>query len=92
MKKYDLVYLENNSPYRKYGIEKNTHGIIIDIFQNHCQVLFFNPHNLGEATLLYVNKADIDIDKETLPENLKTEIEKKYRKNKVKRKFCFYIA
>ncbi len=22
MKKYDLVYLENNSPYRKYGIEK----------------------------------------------------------------------
>ena len=47
MKKYDLVYLKNNSQYRKYGIEKNTHGIIIDIFQNHCQVLFFNPHNLG---------------------------------------------
>lgn len=91
MKKYDLVYLKNNSQYRKYGIEKNTHGIIIDIFQNHCQVLFFNPHNLGEATLLYVNKADIDIDKETLPENLKTEIEKNIEKIKSKENFVFTL-
>ncbi len=89
MKKYDLISLKNESPYKKYGIEKNLHGIIIDILQNHIQVLFFNPRNNDEITLLYVNKSDIYLDKEMLPENIKIELEKNIDKLKTKENSIF---
>ncbi len=75
MKKFDLVCLNNNTLYKNYGIEKNMHGIIIEISQNYVSVMFFNPHNLGEATLIDINKNDISIDKENLPDYIKVELE-----------------
>ena len=89
MKKYDLITLKNNIPYKKYGVEKNTHGIIIDNLPNHVQVLFFNPRNNDESTLIYVNKSDTYLDKERIPENIKNMLDKNIEKIKLKENFIF---
>ena len=89
MKKYDLINLKNDIPYKKYGLEKNTHGIIIDVLQNHVQVLFFNPLNNNEFTLIYINKSDIDLDKEVISENIKSMLEKNIEKLKLKENYTF---
>ena len=89
MKKYNLISLKNDSPYKKYGVEKNAHGMIIDVLQNHVQVLFFNPRNNDEFTLIRVNKSDINLDKEELPENIKSILEKNIEKIKTKENYTF---
>ena len=89
MKKYDLINLKNDIPYKKYGLEKNTHGIIIDVLQNHVQVLFFNPLNNNEFTLIYINKSDIDLDKEVISENIKSMLEKNIDNLKLKENYTF---
>lgn len=89
MKKFDLVCLNNNTLYKNYGIEKNMHGIIIEINQNCVSVMFFNPHNLGEATLIDINKNDISIDKENLPDYIKVELENKLERIKSNRNKIF---
>ncbi len=89
MKKYDLVNLKNYLPYKKYGLDINMHGIIIEILSAHVKVLFFNPNNLDEATLLDIDKNDIGIDKEMLPENIKNELEKNIKKIELKENFVF---
>ena len=89
MKKYDLISLKNDTPYKKYGVEKNMHGLIIDVLQNHAQILFFNPRNNDEFTLIYVNKSDIALDKEVLPENIKSMLDMNIKKLKSKENFVF---
>lgn len=89
MKKFDLISLKNDLPYKKYGVEKNAHGMIIDVLQNHVQVLFFNPRNNDEFTLIYVNKSDINLDKEEVSENIKSILEKNIEKLKTKENYTF---
>ena len=89
MKKYDLISLKNDTPYKKYGVEKNMHGLIIDVLQNHAQILFFNPRNNDEFTLIYINKSDIDLDREVLPENVKSMLDMNIKKLKSKENFVF---
>lgn len=89
MKKYDLIRLINNMPYKKYGIEKNTHGIIIDNLQNYVKALFNNPRNDDEFTLICVNKSDVDLDKEIIPENIKNVLDKNIEKLKTKENYIF---
>ena len=89
MKKYDLISLKNDTPYKKYGVEKNMHGLIIDVLQNHAQILFFNPRNKDEFTLIYVNKSDIALDREVLPENFKSMLDMNIKKLKSKENFVF---
>lgn len=89
MKKYDLISLKNDTPYKKYGVEKNMHGLIIDVLQNHAQILFFIPRNNDEFTLIYLNKSDIALDREVLPENIKSMLDMNIKKLKSKENFVF---
>ena len=89
MKRYDLICLKNDSPYKKYGVERNIHGMIIDVLQNHVQVLFFNPRNNDEFTLINVNKSDIALDKEVVSENIKSLLGENIEKLKSRENYIF---
>ncbi len=89
MKKFDLACLNNDASYKKFGVVKNMHGIIIELGQNYAATVFFNPRNASEFTLLNVNKNDISLDKEILPENVKIELENNIEKIKSKENCIF---
>ena len=46
MKKLDLVKLKNDRPYKSHNLNKDMHGIVVDVNSDNADVLFFNPHNV----------------------------------------------
>lgn len=89
MKKFDLIKLKNEEPYRQYNLEKNMHGIVLECNFNILNVLFFNPKNLGDYIIIKIRKNDVVEEKEKLPENIITELNLKLESilSKTKEKF-----
>ncbi|MCQ2564398.1 MAG: hypothetical protein MJ152_00865 [Clostridia bacterium] len=74
MKKLDLVKLINEKPYIKNNLQKDMHGIIITLNADNADVMFFNPHNIGNYAKVNVKLLDISLDKEKLPMDMQEEI------------------
>ena len=89
MKKFDLIILKNEEPYKQYNLEKNMHGIVLECNYNILDVLFFNPKNLGDYIIIKISKNDVVEEKEKLPENIITELNLKLESilSKTKEKF-----
>ena len=67
MKVLDLVRLVNNNPYVDFNLTKDLHGIVVKVIENRCDVLFFNPKNVGDYAVVNIKKTDLKIEKEKLP-------------------------
>ncbi|MFQ6752341.1 MAG: hypothetical protein ACLRFL_02090 [Clostridia bacterium] len=80
MKKYDLVKLINESPYLKYNLTKNAHGIIINSYIDTMDVMFFNPQNYGDYIIVKIKAQDLILEKEKLPNKVIKEFEQKKEK------------
>lgn len=86
MKKLDLVKLINEKPYKSHNLIKDMHGIVVDANYEKADVLFFNPHNVGDYAIVKVMTADLYLDEEKLPIELKNELEFKLNTLKSKAK------
>lgn len=74
MKKLDLVKLKNSEPYKSHNVIDDMHGIVVDVIHENAEVLFFNPHNVGDYTIVNVKTTDLDLDKEKLPIEIEKEL------------------
>ena len=74
MKKLDLVKLINEKPYIENNLHINMYGIVISENVNTIAVLFFNPQNIGNYAIVNVNKQDLILDKEQLPDEIQREL------------------
>lgn len=74
MNKFDVVVLRNEQPYKKHGLKKDMHGIVIDNILTTYEILFFNPQNLGEYIITPIHSKDIVKEKEVLPANIVIEL------------------
>ena len=74
MKKLDLVRLKNDKPYKSYNLIKEMHGIVVDVNFDNADVVFFNPHNVGDYAIVNVQIADLDLDNEKLPTEFEKEL------------------
>lgn len=70
MKKYDLILLKNENPYKQYNLEKNMHGIVLENNFDTLNVLFFNPKNQGDYIIVTISVYDVMICNEKLPEHM----------------------
>lgn len=86
MKKLNLVKLKNDRPYKSHNLIKDMHGIVIDINYDNADVLFFNPHNVGDYVIVNVKTTDLDLDKEKLPIEFENELLSKIDELKLKAK------
>ncbi len=77
MKQFDLIILKNEKPYKKFNLEKDMHGIVLEHSFDTADVLFFNPKNQGDYIVIKVNTCDVLIEKEKLPENIIKELSTK---------------
>ncbi len=84
MKKLDLVKLKNDRPYKSHNLIKNMHGVVVDVNFDNADVLFFNPHNVGDYAIVNVKTMDLDSDKEKLPVEFKNELLSKLETLKLK--------
>lgn len=73
MKKSDLVKLKNDN-YKSHNITKDMHGIVIETNYDNADVLFFNPHNVGDYAVVNIKNEDLESDKEKLPAELEKEL------------------
>lgn len=91
MKKFDLISLKNEIPYKEYNLQQDMHGIVLECDANKLDVLFFNPKNQGDYIIVKINKHDVAIEKEKLPENIIKELTAKLDnlKSKAKNKFDY---
>lgn len=74
MKKFDLVKLKNSEPYKSHNVIDDMHGIVVDVIHENAEVLFFNPHNVGDYAIVNVKTTDLDLDKEKLPIEIEKEL------------------
>lgn len=74
MKKFDLVKLKNSEPYKSHNVIDDMHGIVVGVIHENAEVLFFNPHNVGDYTIVDVKTTDLDLDKEKLPIEIEKEL------------------
>lgn len=86
MKKLDLVKLKNCTPYKSQNLIKNMHGIVVDVNCEEADVLFFNPHNVGDYAIVNIKTTDLDLDKEKLPIKIENELFSKLDDLKLKAK------
>lgn len=77
MKKLDLISLKNAKPYKEYNLQQDTHGIVLECGVNNSDILFLNPQNQGDYLIVKINKVDVSIEKEQLPENIIKELTSK---------------
>lgn len=89
MKKFDLISLKNAKPYKKYHLQQDTHGIVLECGVNNSDILFFNPKNQGDYIIVKINKVDVSIEKEKLPENIIKELTSKLHNLNFKAKHRF---
>lgn len=80
MNKYDLVKLLNDTLYLINNLKKNMHGIVVGGNSKFVDVLFFNPHNLGDYAIVNVNANDLIVEKEKLPDQIQKELSFKLNK------------
>ena len=50
------------------------HGIVIKTNYDNADVLFFNPHNVGDYAIVNIRKEDLESEKEKLPAKLEKEL------------------
>lgn len=50
------------------------HGIIVDVNYDNADVLFFNPHNVGDYAIVSIKTIDLELEKEKLPTELEKEL------------------
>lgn len=74
MKKLDLVKLKNDRPYKSHNLNKDMHGIVVDVNFDNADVLFFNPHNVGDYAIVNVKLMDLELEKEKLPVEFEKEL------------------
>lgn len=67
MKKYDIVSLTNEEPYKSYGIKRNTRGVVLECGCDYLSVLFFNPDNDGDYLIAKISVKDVITPDEKLP-------------------------
>ena len=89
MKKFDIILLKNQNLYKKYNLEKDMHGIIIEKSFDTLNVLFFNPKNQGDFIVVTISSYDVEICNEKLPENIINELSLKLENIKSKSKKLF---
>ena len=89
MKKFDLVLLKNENPYKQYNLEKNMHGIVLENYFDTLSVLFFNPKNQGDFIVTTISSYDVEMCDEKLPENIINELSFKLEHIKSKSKKFF---
>lgn len=89
MKKFDLVLLKNENPYKKYNLEKNMHGIVLENYFDTLIVLFFNPKNQGDYITATISVSDVMVCNEKIPEKMINELSSNLDiiKSKSKEKF-----
>ena len=73
MKKSDLVKLKNDN-YKSHNLTKDMYGIVIETNYDNADVLFFNPHNVGDYAIVNIKNKDLEPDKEKLPTELEKEL------------------
>ena len=73
MKKSDLVKLKNDN-YKSHNLTKDMHGIVIKTNYDNADVLFFNPHNVGDYAVVNIKNEDLESEKEKLPAELEKEL------------------
>ena len=66
MKKFDLILLKNEKPYKEYNLVKDMHGIVIKYNFDTLDVLFFNPENQGDYIIAKIYTCDVVAEKEQL--------------------------
>ena len=74
MKKLDLVRLKNDKPYKSHNLIKGMHGIVVDVNFDNADVVFFNPHNVGDYAIVNVQITDLDLDNEKFPTEFEKEL------------------
>ncbi len=89
MKKFDLVLLKNENPYKQYNLEKNMHGIVLENYFDTLIVLFFNPKNQGDYITATISVSDVMVCNEKIPEKMINELSSNFDiiKSKSKEKF-----
>ena len=89
MKKFDLVLLKNENPYKQYNLEKNMHGIVLEKYFDTLIVLFFNPKNQGDYITATISVSDVTVCNEKIPEKMINELSSNFDiiKSKSKEKF-----
>lgn len=89
MKKFDLVLLKNENPYKQYNLEKNMHGIVLENYFDTLIVLFFNPKNQGDYITATISISDVMVCNEKIPEKMINELSSNLDiiKSKSKEKF-----
>lgn len=73
MKKSDLVKLKNDN-YKSHNLTKDMRGIVIETNYDNTDVLFFNPHNVGDYAVVNIKNEDLESEKEKLPSELEKEL------------------
>ena len=73
MKKSDLVKLKNDN-YKSHNLTKDMRGIVIETNYDNTDVLFFNPHNVGNYAVVNIKNEDLESEKEKLPTELEKEL------------------
>lgn len=89
MKKFDYVILKNAEPYQQYNLEKNMHGLVLTSGADILEVLFFNPHNLGDYIITNIATIDVDTADITLPKDIVSELDEKLDNLRSKSKIKF---
>jgi len=74
MKKFDFVKIINNSKYSKNNLQKDMQGIVVDILEEKVKVLFFNSKNDKDYAVISIDKKDLSIEKENMPENFQLQL------------------
>ena len=89
MKKFDLILLKNENPYKQYNLEKNMHGIVLEKYFDTLIVLFFNPKNQGDYITATISVSDVMVCNEKIPEKMINELSSNLDiiKSKSKEKF-----
>lgn len=89
MRKFDLVLLKNENPYKQYNLEKNMHGIVLENYFDTLIVLFFNPKNQGDYITATISVSDVMVCNEKIPEKMINELSSNLDiiKSKSKKKF-----
>ncbi len=84
MKEFDLICLKNEKPYNKFSLGRGAHGVVLDVFSNSINALFFNAQNQSEYIIIDVKNGDFVADNEVLPNEIKAELQEGIEKIKSK--------